>query len=90
MPLRPVWDKGAFFSAKALIFEVKTCRKKSKSPLNPRLTCCKISGRRDRHLCSHLREKVLKNAKDAKLAWIEAAFEERTEIREPDFIASES
>lgn len=32
----------------------------------------------------------LKNAKDAKLAWIEAAFEERTEIREPDFIASES
>lgn len=38
-------------------------------------------------MCRHLREKVLKNAKDAKLAWIKAAFEERTEIRGPVFYA---
>lgn len=63
---------------------------KVKKPANPTTNLLQISGRRNRHLCSHLREKVLKNAKDAKLAWIEAAFEERTEIREPDFIASES
>lgn len=40
--------------------------------------------------CAGTLEETLKNAKDAKLAWIEAALESNTKIREPNSIASES